>query len=773
MNSIDSGPASPTERDLPGMPPPSSREEAARTRRERALAALLLAGLLALGGVFLSPALRGRIPVWGDLARGTLPMRVFYQRCLQQGQAYDWMPELYGGYFVSGAGGQGLYHPVNLLLYRFLPLDLAFALEVFWPVAMLALGMVVFLRRYLSLVGACMGSFVASFSLLFVLYLHTPPMTAVLAHIPWFLAALDMTIAARTPARRWFGCAAIALVNGSQVLQGFPQALWFSLLSGALFSLCMLIMRRAPWQAWLAVVAGAVLGICIGAAELLSMYSMFLTSAPWATDRALLPYPPIDPWSFRDAFVPDRTWYGSSQSYFGAAPLVLVLWWVTAWRTRVSSTPWADAGDAAIPRQDDDHRQRRVRQLTCWAFLIAVVTALLSMGLKAKLYYLQLWLPIVGSFRSPFRIFIVTQFSVGILTGLAFDRLVRLVATRQSSPRRHLVLPWAGVVVAVVLAVWFHLQADSQVARHWQLAAGPLLIGGSALALTLAARGRSAGLALLILITIGDLAHYSVDTINGRRLWHDLPTYEQLVAQCSGPPTATEGRLLYVDRRDGWGSAVNLFYLGGYRTINGYSGLYPVRRLDYTHLNSLRVAEVAWVWQPGNSSLPPVLGSPQTDGTWSRVPGPLPRVRLVGNVRSTAWPAEDLKRINVDDTALVSRPIELAPSQPGETVLLEDLPGRIAVEVKAPQRQLLVISESYQDGWQVRIDGQPAVLEQVNGDFFGCVVEAGEHRAEFEFSPLYVRCGRWITLASLALALGMILIAGFGLLRQRDAPSSI
>ena len=697
-------------------------------------------------------------------------MRHFYAQCLRHGDAIDWMPEMYGGYFVSGAGGQGFYHPLNLLLYRFLPLDLAFALEVFWPLPLLATGMVFFLRRYMSLVAACMGALAASYSLLFVQYLNTPPMDSVLAHIPWFLATLDMAVSSRTVARRWFACAAIALVTGSQVLQGFPQAFWFSLLSGGIFALSLLVMRRGSWQSWLAVVGGVMLGICIGAAELLAMYSMFVTSIRGQVARSpQTAYPSLEPWYLINVFVPYRTWNSFSTAYFGSASLVLVLWWITACFMRCPAAPATKPGVGTAPWENGIDQHRRIRQLTAWAFALAVVTALLSMGLQAKLYYLQYWLPVVGSFRNPLRIFIVTQFSVGILAAAAFNQLVGIVRNRQKTAWRHLVLPWAGVVVAIILALWFDLHADPNSHRHRHFAVGPLLIGGSAWALTLAARGHRVGLLVLILITAGDFGYYSVNNLNvGRPEWYRVLPYEVFVSHCSGPPTADKGRLLYHDDRDGWGAAVDCFCLSGYRTINGYSGLYPVRRLDYADINTLRVAEVAWVWQPVDSwDKPIVWPAPQHNGVWQPVANPLPRVRLVSKAQVTTSPREDLKKIDVDDTALVSHPVDLATSPPGTAKLVGDRPGRITVEVEAPKRQLLVVSESYQDGWRVRVDGQPAPLEQVNGDFFGCVVEAGEHRAEFEFAPVYVRLGRIISLASLAVALGMAAIAGGSLLRRR------
>ena len=105
----------------------------------------------------------------------------------------------------------------------------------------------------------------------------------------------------------------------------------------------------------------------------------------------------------------------------------------------------------------------------------------------------------------------------------------------------------------------------------------------------------------------------------------------------------------------------------------------------------------------------------------------------------------------------------LPPSAPGTADLIEDRPGKITIAVAAPQRQLLVVSESYHDGWQARVDSQPARLERVNGDFLGCVVERGKHQVELVFSPALVRTGRIVSLASFVAT--MILALGAGVVR--------
>ncbi len=122
--------------------------------RERRLVVALLVAIVVLGSFFISPMFRGRICVHGDLGLHLLPMRKFYAECLKQGQAFDWTPQIFGGCFLTGDGQHGPYHPLHWLLYRWLPLDIAFPLETFLPFPVFAAGVIVFLRRYIGSAGA-------------------------------------------------------------------------------------------------------------------------------------------------------------------------------------------------------------------------------------------------------------------------------------------------------------------------------------------------------------------------------------------------------------------------------------------------------------------------------------------------------------------------------------------------------------------------------------------------------------------------------------------
>src|SRR5436190_1261741 len=100
------------------------------TAGERQLQAWIqLAGLVLLFAMAV-PFFAGLVYTHDDLGEFHLPTRDFYARQLQAGEAFDWMPSLYSGFYLTGEGQVGSYHPLHWLLYRSLPLGAAFDLEL-------------------------------------------------------------------------------------------------------------------------------------------------------------------------------------------------------------------------------------------------------------------------------------------------------------------------------------------------------------------------------------------------------------------------------------------------------------------------------------------------------------------------------------------------------------------------------------------------------------------------------------------------------------------
>ena len=170
------------------MSPESSAQEALQARVAKWAAFGLLVWM------FL-PLFTGRVYIWDDLQNYHLPVRQFYSECLRNGDSFDWMPTLFSGFFLTGSGQGGTYHPLHLLLYRCLPLTIAFNLEILLSYPFMLFGMQLFLKRHLDRSDAAwLGAIVFTFSGFCTLHFLHPNAIAVVAHIPWLLFAQDVLL---------------------------------------------------------------------------------------------------------------------------------------------------------------------------------------------------------------------------------------------------------------------------------------------------------------------------------------------------------------------------------------------------------------------------------------------------------------------------------------------------------------------------------------------------------------------------------------------------
>ena len=239
------------------------------------------------------------------------------------------------------------------------------------------------------------------------------------------------------------------------------------------------------------------------------------------------------------------------------------------------------------------------------------------------------------------------------------------------------------------------------------------------------------------------------------------PTVEDYLSKIPTPPGSDNSRVLgsiyHYDRpalRTG-----DQIVLRGWNRADGYAGLEPRQSLDYEMLPALRVAGVGWVRQgPTTKNIGGLIAANET---WSRAPNPLPRVRLVNRVVASNDPGADIAKIDIDKEALGEVALALAPTAPGNASLVEDNPGRLRVQTESPTAQLLVVAESYHPGWKAAVDGAPAQVYRVNGDFMGCLVGPGMQLVDFQFRPASLHVGRLVSY----LGLGFLPFCLIGILR--------
>ncbi|MGE0445283.1 MAG: YfhO family protein [Vicinamibacterales bacterium] len=678
----------------------------------------------------------GDIPFTGDLLHFHYPLRRFYADALASGDSVAWMPALYNGFYVAGEGQLGPFHPLHWLLYRLLPLDTAFAIEIVLAYPLAFGGMWLFLRRWCDRGPAALGAMAFTFSGFMLQHGVHPNLVLVVAHLPWLLWAADRAFDADDRGTRAAAAGVAGLLVGSQLLFGHPQALWLSLLALAAYVVFLMVRGtgQAPLRAGIAVAGGVLLGAAVGALQVLATLSATAASTR-AADTDFAATFALEPRLLLQLVEPYLFWGRVTRwtevapagdelgAYGGAVTLVLTAWWV--------GTQWAT-----------DRLRSASGRLGVATLAFGAIGLWLATGSYGKLYLLQTGLPLVGGFRVPARFILFADLALAITAAFALQEFLR--QTRH--PRAGLAGAWGAAAASGIVAVLLITRESGS--PTWPVMLGPILFATAAALVTLARHARIA-MTMLVLLAGADEAVYG---LAGVAAWQDFVTRDDVSGFVETPAgmRPSGGRMAH-------GGFPNLYTLAGYRVLDGYTALPPTRLLDYGTPNALRVAEVAYV----NSRFREATRVPadtQLGGSWfAAAATPLPRARLVARVQASANPAADLATIDVATTALTTRALNVADEPPGHARVIDDRPGRIRVQVDAPAAQLLVLSESFHDGWRVTVDGRDAPVERVNGDFIGCVVRDGDREVTFQFRPTHLIVGGWISAAA-ALAAGCLVL---------------
>ncbi len=93
--------------------------------------------------------------------------------------------------------------------------------------------------------------------------------------------------------------------------------------------------------------------------------------------------------------------------------------------------------------------------------------------------------------------------------------------------------------------------------------------------------------------------------------------------------------------------------------------------------------------------------------------------------------------------------------------------------VDAPSPGYVIVNDSFYPGWQVSVDGRPQEILPANAAFRAVAVPAGRHLLRFQYRPVSIRIGVWLTCASVILVgLGLLIPLGSRALTRRPAVKS-
>lgn len=445
---------------------------------------LALAGLVV--GLFWPAATVRGVFFVGDIYRLGYPARYEYALALRQGRVPLWTPHSLAGYPVLAEGQTGAYYPLNLLLYRLLPLPAALNYSVLLALWMAGAGMFLYvrslgLRRGPAFLAACtfmLGGFLPG-------HLNHLNMLAAASLLPLLLWAAERA----TSQGRWRGWALVGGLFGLQGLAGHPQ---ISLLSGLLVvgyaGVGPLaggpggLRRRAGQVAWS--VAALTFGAALAGVQWLPTYELtrlsqrgqgldveFFTSFslhPLRFATMLWPFMEGNPYPLVSL---------ETIGYVGALPLLLVA--------------------AALPR-------RRNRVVLAWT-AVAAVAFLLCLGRWNPAYRYLIHVPVFNMFRAPARYLLWLDLAIAILAAVGMDRLLALTRPTLSGGERW---PWlaGGLALALGAALWLTRLPLEQLVSCWRFLPLVWLAGGGALIAALLWRPPArAWAALAVALLVADL----------------------------------------------------------------------------------------------------------------------------------------------------------------------------------------------------------------------------------------------------------------------------
>ncbi len=585
---------------------------------------------------------------------------------------------------------------------------------------------------------------------------------ATTAWLPWLIWAADRLEERSTLGR---GAAAAGVV-AMAALSGHGQMLVVVLGGG--FAYAVLASAR-PVRAAVRVLAATAVGLALAAVQLLPVIG-----ALGESDRAALTYEEatayaqgaggllllIAPFLYGNARRegPVTTEYAGDWSltelsgYVGAAALVLAV-----------------AGLPAL------RRDRRLRALVILG--VGAVVASLGTGPTASLIH---DLPVVGQMRSWARYTVGAQLAVAVAAGVGVAR-ARSGASAVSG--RTLAIGAVGAAVGLALLPSIADQRVEGVELAWAV--------GMPLAAALAAAGglvvlrRRPRLApLLVVVVVVDLVFGFGWSFRWRTASPTPDEAAALVAGDSPPPwgkvpDAPGGVDRYLwdgDPLDARPWTPRVASANGVLSVTGMDPLAPADQLEATgtdywgritdrsrllgpesHL--LDLLRVTAIVRSEGAEAPPVVRT--------RRPR-LPEAFLVGAVRETSFAsavdgAVGRTPLEPDRTALVDT------SCPGCSGLDSQGPAgtvgpaswgtsSVAVDVDADRDALLVISQSWTEGWSATVDGEDADVVRVDGVVQGVVVPPGRSHVVLRYEVPGLRSGAVVSGATAALVLAALVV---------------
>jgi hypothetical protein len=712
----------------------------------------------------------------GDFALYFYPLKEFIRDHLfKQGTLPLWNPYQFSGTPLIGNIQASLFYPLGFLFYL-MPSDQAYAFTVVMHCLLGSVFMYSFMRTAsVSKGGSLLSGFVFTFSGFFMGHLYAGHLTFIQNYI-WIPLVFRYLYLFVHTQRLPFALAA-GLVQGIQILGGFPQISFYTILGGlgflcfnGVFSLKARYSRDVSRTALGALVV-LLAGFGLAALQVAPTLEFSrLSTRGEGLNYAMATYESLDPKELLAFLVPDIFGSAVDQTY---------------WKSRDVWHFWESCGYAGIlPLWLAFVRigEPSLRRLRIFFLLLMGAALVLALGKYNPLYHWIFRLPGFSSFRIPAQILFLYIFGIAALSGIGLDQLQRGSWTwnRGFIPFTVLV---GGILALFLLGLHVdpfrfflnlfrgfsegrvtHANLDGlyeRVGRSIHTAA--LLFCASSAFLMVSRRiplgSRAIPLIAFALVAV-DLLPFGHQFVKTQALT-TAPDKAAILSRLSGTPV--QGRVVTMDP----GFRTNDGLQHRFASVLGYDPLMLKRYADYVlssqgYPPDQHVVVLSGIHDP-ETKLLKLLNVRQVvaEGRVRSVDPGVPYAYLVHHVIEK--PAEGILAYMKSDAygpkdSVVFEKEDIA-RRPPETLHKESLDAyctvtayasdRITLKTRSSSAGYLVLSEVFYPGWTAVVDGRKG--EVLCGNYLLRVIplEKGEHDVTLYFVSWPFRVGGLISLVTL------------------------
>ena len=724
--------------------------------------------------------------VGDDFVSFYLGMKKFlHDEVVLNGRIPLWNPYLFGGMPFWAHFESTIFYPLGFLFWFLEPVR-AYGLTMFMHLALAGIWMYVLARslgigRFGAFASAAI--FACNGFVMAILFLgHLSPIQSYV-WLPLILYCLNRSTVSQYP---WSYAILAGALWGIQILAGAPQDAFYTFLAGCLFLVCTLAfdsqVRRFPSRTLVSGFLFFLIGAGLSCVQIIPAFELINQSVRATLDTyemaTLASYPPqgiltaLMP-GFFGSYAEGTTWVANipwsipqQNLYTGILPLMLL---------------------SFISLKSPVHRR-----IVLFAGFLALGSLILALGHHTPIYKAVFFLPGFDRFRAPSKILVLFVFSMALLAGLGFDRL--LSASRKSLTKRMVPL---SILVTGILALHLIFQVHRPAVLDFF---SPFVLDDAIPARMIEASGIIAAefrrltllslvILLLFLLTVRrglrpvagatilcGLLLLDLASIHQKSIRHDDTLYRRITdIKRNMDANVGRDRTLYRVGVFKQPLGPNLEMVLGYQTVGGYTALFPNRYYDYIDRFAEYRLPKAWIsFSYGVAKdhvLMDLLNVKYEISLTQKSIGFrntfLPRAFIVPSAE-VVTKEEVLDRLTSPDfdplaTVLIEEEESKLPLQPTESLsmktrvdIIDYAPDSILLDAELPSPGYLFLSEIFYPGWKASVDGRPAKILRGNYLFRVIPLPAGRHQIQVRFDPLTIKLGIGVSVLTLLVILGTL-----------------